>query len=151
MARMHSRKKGVAGSKKPLTKKKNPWIRYSDKEIELLIVKLSKEGKTPSHIGTLLRDTYGIPSVKAASDKKIGRILKERKIQPTLPEDLISLIKKNISANKHMEANHKDMTAKRGRQLTESKIRRLVKYYKRTGKMEKTWEYDPEKVRLMIE
>ena len=61
MARMHSRKRGKAGSKKPMKKVLPLWVRYKSKELELLIVKLAKEGKTPSQIGVILRDTYGIP------------------------------------------------------------------------------------------
>ena len=151
MARMHSRRKGKAGSKKPLTSTKPSWTRYKEKELELLIVKLAKEGKTPSQIGMHLRDTYGTPGVKSISDKSVTSIMKEKKVLPTIPEDLMALIKKNIIVRKHMGGNKADMTAKRGFQLAESKIRRLVKYYKRTGKLAKTWEYDPEKVRLLIE
>lgn len=151
MARMHSRKKGKAGSKKPLAKAKPVWVRYTDKETELLIVKLAKEGKAPSQIGMHLRDTYGIPSVKIVSDKSITAIMQEKKLLPKLPEDLMAVIKKNIAAKKHMESNHKDMTAKHGFQLTESKIRRLVKYYKRSGKIDKQWNYDPDKIRLLLE
>ncbi len=151
MARMHSRKKGKAGSKKPLSKAKPTWERYKDKEIELLIVKMSKEGKAPSQIGMHLRDTYGIPDVKIVSGKSITSILKEKKALSSIPEDLMSLIKKNIAEKKHIESNRGDQTCKRGLQLTESKIRRLVKYYKRTGKLAETWQYDPEKVRLLIE
>ncbi|MBI2133916.1 30S ribosomal protein S15 [Candidatus Woesearchaeota archaeon] len=151
MARMHSRKKGKAGSKKPLSKTKPSWGRYKEKEIELLVVKLAKEGSTSSHIGMLLRDTYGIPGVKMVSGKSITKILKERKVSSAIPEDLMSLIKKNIAEKRHLETKRTDMTAKRGLQLTESKIRRLVKYYKRTGRLAHTWEYDPDKVRLLIE
>lgn len=151
MARMHSRKKGKAGSKKPLNNIKPSWIRYKDREIELLIVKLAKDGKTPSAIGMHLRDTYGIPSVKVISEKSITGIMKEKKLLSAIPEDLMSIIKRNIIVKKHLEANHKDMTAKRGMQLADSKIRRLVKYYKRTGKLTKNWEYDPEKIRMLIE
>ncbi len=151
MARMHSRKKGKAGSKRPLEPTKPTWERYKNKEIELLIIKLAKEGKTPSQIGMLLRDSYGIPSVKALSEKSITSILSEKKLSPQIPEDLMSLIKKNILAKKHLDAKHKDMSAKRGLQLTESKIRRLVKYYKRSGRIAESWQYDPDKVRLLIE
>lgn len=151
MARMHSRKKGKAGSKKPLTKKKPSWERYKEKEIELLIAKLAKEGKTTSQIGMHLRDTYGIPQVKTLSGKSITAILKEKKLTPQLPEDLMSLIKKNIIEKKHIETNKHDQTAKRGLNLTESKIKRLVKYYKRSGRLEESWQYDPEKIRLLIE
>ena len=151
MARMHSRNKGKAGSKRPLSPTKSSWSRYKDKEVELLIVKLAKEGKAPSQIGMLLRDTYGIARSKIVTEKSITDILKEKKALPAIPEDLMALIKKNIAAKKHLGSNHKDMTGKRGLQLTESKIRRLVKYYKTSGKLAKTWEYDPDKVRLLIE
>ncbi len=151
MARMHSRKKGKAGSKRPAARAKPAWVRYKDKEIELLITKLSKEGRSPSQIGMHLRDTYGIPSVRLAAEKKITAILKEKKMQPTIPEDLMALIKRNITLKKHLDGNRKDMTGKRGLQLTESKIRRLVKYYKGSGRVAKNWQYDPEKVRLLME
>ena len=74
---MHSRKKGKHGSKKPAKKTAPSWILYKGKEIELLIAKLSKEGKNPSQIGTLLRDTYGIPNVVALCGKSISAILEE--------------------------------------------------------------------------
>jgi small subunit ribosomal protein S15 len=151
MARMHSRKKGKAGSKKPLTKVKPSWSRLKDKEIELLIVKLAKEGKSPSQIGMNLRDAFGTPSVKVVSDKSITQVLKEKNLLGNIPEDLMAIMKKNITVKKHLESNKKDMTAKRGFQLAESKIRRLVKYYKRTGKLAESWQYDPDKVRLLIE
>jgi len=51
---------------------------------------------------------------------------------------------------KHIEQNHKDNTALRGLQLTESKIKRMVKYYKKAGKIEEGWKYDPEKIKLVI-
>jgi small subunit ribosomal protein S15 len=62
----------------------------------------------------------------------------------------MALIKRAVMIRKHIEENHKDMTGKRGLQLTESKIKRLVKYYKRTGVLDKTWKYDPEKVKLIV-
>jgi small subunit ribosomal protein S15 len=34
--------------------------------------------------------------------------------------------------------------------LTESKIKRLVKYYRRTKKLPKDWRYDPEQAVLII-
>jgi len=36
-------------------------------------------------------------------------------------------------------------------QLTESKIRRLVVYYKKAGKLPKDWNYNPKRVNLLIE
>ena len=151
MTRMHSKSKGKSGSKKPLKKTAASWIRYKPKEIELLILKLAKEGKTSSQIGLVLRDTYGIPDVKKITEKKITTILSEKKLMPTLPEDLTNLIKRDIALRKHLERNNKDETAKRGLTLTESKIKRLVKYYKQTGKLAEEWKYEPKRIRFYIE
>lgn len=151
MARMYSRKKGKSASKKPVKKTIPVWMRYKPREIEMLITKLAKEGKTTSWIGTILRDTYGIPDVKLVCKKKISTILKEKKIERELPEDLTALIKRAVMLRKHLEENKKDKTAKRGLQLTESKIKRLVKYYKKSGKLTSEWKYDPAKAGFYLE
>lgn len=151
MARMYSKKRGKAGSKRPLRKTKHAWVRYKAKEAELLIGKIAKEGKTASRIGVVLRDTYGIPSVKLLTGKSITQIMKEKEVSSNVPEDLMALIRKNILIKKHIESNRQDQTAKRGLGLTESYIRRLVKYYKRTKKLAPDWKYDPAKVKLLLE
>lgn len=151
MARMYSRRKGKAGSRKPVEKKVQVWVRYKPKEAEMLILKLAKDGKTASHIGLILRDTYGIPSVKTLIGKSITEILKEKQLLSEIPEDILALIKKSIKLEKHMEENKQDMTAKRGILLATSKIMRLVKYYKNSGRLPKDWKFDKSKVRLMIE
>lgn len=150
MARMHSRKRGESGSTRP-SKKTNPiWMRYKPKEIELLVVKLAKEGRTASQIGVYLRDVYGIPHLKTVCKKSVTEILADRKILPEIPEDLMALIKKSIQLRKHMEDNRGDNSALRGLQLTESKIKRLVRYYKSTNKLAEDWKYDPDKSRLYV-
>lgn len=146
---MHSRARGNSGSKKPLNPSKPSWIRYKPKEAELLIVKLGKEGKKSSEIGVILRDIYGIPSVKTLIEKKINEILKEKSLVPEVPEDVNALIKKSIILRKHLEKNKKDMNAVRGLQLTESKIKRLVKYYKKTERLAESWKYSPQEVKMM--
>ena len=151
MARMHSRKKGKHGSKKPAKKTAPSWIRYKAKEIEMLIAKLSKEGKNPSQIGVLLRDTYGIPNVSASCGKSITSILEEKKLLQEVPEDLIALFKKYAAVRKHLEANKHDETAARGLHLTESKIGRLTKYYKRTGRISEDWKFDTERAGFFSE
>ncbi|MBI2101779.1 30S ribosomal protein S15 [Candidatus Woesearchaeota archaeon] len=145
MARMHSRKRGKHGSKKPAKKTAPSWIRYKAKEVELLIAKLAKEGKTASQIGILFRDVYGIPSISALCGKSVGEILGEKKALPEVPEDLTSLFKRYAAIKKHLDSNKNDETAKRGLLLTESKIGRIVKYYKRTGRVSEAWKFDPER------
>jgi len=151
MARMHSRKKGKSGSKKPVKKVKPVWLRYGSKETEQLVIKLGKAGKTASEIGIILRDSYGVPSVRVVTKKTITRILQENKLEQKLPYDLIALIQREIAIMKHMDSNKKDMTAKRGLQLTDSKIRRLVKYYKKIGRLPQDWAYDKKNAKLLIE
>ena len=151
MGRMHSRDKGKSGSTKPSEKKVPSWMGYKSKEVELLIGKLAKEDMTASQIGIFLRDNYGIPDVKLVTGKKISQILKEKKLLHDIPEDLRSLIKKAIFIRKHLGDNHKDEPAKRGLQLTESKIKRLVKYYIKSKKLPADWKYDPKKATMYVE
>lgn len=150
MARMHSRDKGKSGSTKPSVKIDPSWIRYSTKEIEMLIVKYAKEGKSSSEIGIILRDSYGIPDVRHLMGKRITEILAEKKLLKDLPEDMRFLMLRALSLRKHLEANKQDMTAKRGLQLTESKILRLVKYYKKSGKLDVTWKYNPKNITMYV-
>ena len=151
MARMHSRVKGKSGSTKPIKKSIPSWVRYKPKEVEMLIIKLAKENNSPSKIGVLLRDEYGIPDSKMVTKKKITSLLKEKELLGQIPEDLLALIRKSIMVRKHLEENRQDKPAKRGLQLTESKINRLVKYYKKSKRLPKDWKYDPSKARLYIE
>jgi small subunit ribosomal protein S15 len=151
MARMHSRKKGKSGSTRPLRKTQPSWIRHNPKEVELVIVKLAKEGNTASQIGIILRDTYGIPNVKMITKKKITQILNEKNLSQEIPEDLMALIKKLVAVKKHLDNNKHDMSALRGMQLTESKIKRLVKYYKRIKKLPIGWKYDSKNISLYTE
>jgi len=145
MARKYSRKHGKSGSKKPLKKTLPVWLRYKPQEIELLISKLAKEGKNSSEIGITLRDTYGIPDVRILCKKKITQVLKEKKLAQEIPDDLLSLIRRSVAIRKHLETNNKDETANRGLTLTESKIKALTGYYKKTGILSSEWKFDPER------
>lgn len=147
---MYSRKKGQSGSTKPSVKEIPSWVKYSAKEVELLIAKLAKEGKTPSQIGIYLRDEYGIPSVKLVCEKSITDILAAKGLQKELPEDLLALFKKVNFIKEHLIGNHKDQPAKRGLTLTESKILRLVRYYKRSGRIAKEWNYNPKQIKMYL-
>lgn len=151
MARMHSRAKGVSGSKKPLKKEVPTWTRYKPKEVEILVGKMAKEGKTSSMIGIMMRDTYGIPDVKSLTGKSISKILAEKKLLPDVPEDLRDLIRKAAMIRKHLEDNKQDKPALRGLQLTEAKINRLVKYYKKTDRLAVDWKYEPKKASTYLE
>ena len=148
---MHSRKRGKSGSTKPVNKSIPSWVGHKAKEIEMLVVKIAKEGMTTSQIGIKLRDSYGIPDVKLITGKTITKILTEKKLDKEIPEDLMALIKKSVLIKKHLEENKHDQPAKRGLTLTDSKIKRLAKYYKGTGRLPKTWKFDTKKARLYLD
>lgn len=147
---MHSRKKGKSGSTKPI-KKIPSWAPYKGKETEKLVIKLAKAGRPASEIGIFLRDNYGISSVKALTGKSITLILKENNLAKELPEDLLNLIKKMIEIKTHLEKNRRDKTANRGLQLTNSKIRRLTKYYKKSKRLPADWKFDPNRLKMYME
>ncbi len=150
MARVYSRRKGKAGSTRPSVRKAPSWQKYNASEVEALIVKLSKEGKSPSQIGMILRDSYGVPDVKASTKKQVVGILKEKNVSLKLPEDLTALLRRVVDLLKHLEKNHKDESAYRGLGITESKIGRVVKYYKSAKKLPQDWKYDRENVQLLL-
>ncbi len=142
MARMYSGRRGKSSSKKPLKKSAPSWVRLGAKETEMLIAKLAKEGMPASLIGLTLRDKYGIPDIESLCGRSITTVLKDKKQLPEIPEDVTSLMKRAAAIHKHLVENKHDETAKRGLHLTESKIRRFVKYYKRNGRIAEDWKYD---------
>lgn len=148
MARMHSRKHGRSGSKKPIKRMKQEWLSYDKEEVEKLIAKMAKEGKTSSEIGIALRDQYGVPDVRVFG-MRVTRSM-EREVKKEVPEDLYNLIKKAVNLRKHLDGKKKDASAIHGLELVESKVRRLGKYYARTGKLPKDWKYSVEQAKLLV-
>lgn len=149
MARMYARKRGKSGSKKPMVPAQ--WVSYSEDEVARLVVKLAKDGLQPALIGLVLRDQYGIPSVKAAAKKTVTQILADNKLLPSIPQDLFNLLRRAVRLRAHLERNKHDAHSIRGLELLESMVRRLVKYYRGTGKLPADWEYDAERAKLIVE
>jgi small subunit ribosomal protein S15 len=149
MARMHARRRGSSGSKRVYRDSPPEWVDMNPEEVEKKILELYEEGYEPSMIGMILRDRYGIPSVKQVTGKKILQILRE-KSEVGMPEDLKSLIMKAIRLRQHINQHKKDYHNKRGLQLIEAKIWRLSNYYKEKGVLPADWKYDPEKLRIAL-
>lgn len=147
---MAKRRTGKSGSKKPLRKTTPTWVKLKSKEVEKIVVNLAKQGMLPSRIGLILRDSYGVPSIKKLTSKSILSIMRENKIAPDIPEELYSLLKKAVIVRKHLDKNKKDNFSKKGLILTESKIRKLGRYYVRKRVLPKDWRYDPEKTKLLV-
>jgi len=152
MARMHARRKGKSGSSHPVERKEHPkWSSLNPREVELHVLDLAKAGKATSEIGMILRDQYAVPDVKLATGKSITKILENNKIKSEIPEDLRNLIQTALTIKKHIDTNKKDLKNKRNLQLTESKIRRLVKYYKENNVIPENWKYELDQAKLMFE
>ena len=147
MARMHTRRRGSSSSDKPVADEPPEWSDVDADDVEARIVELAEQGYEPSQIGMKLRDEgvkgTPVPNVKLAPGKKVTTILEENDAGSDLPEDLRSLMERAIRLREHMEENPQDAQNKRALQNTESKIRRLVKYY-RGGKLDEefTYSYD---------
>lgn len=148
MARMYSRKRGKSGSQKP-AEIKAPWVKYKQKEIEEIVIKLAKKGHQSAHIGLILRDQYGIPTTKIHK-VSVEEILRKNKLLPEVPFDIYNLLKKAVELHAHMEKNKSDYTSKRGLELTESKIRRLAKFHIKNKGLPVDWKYDVDKARLLV-
>ena len=150
MAKMHTRRKGQSGSKKPYRTEVPEWVNVSADETKQLILDMWKQGISTSQIGMILRDQYGIGDIKLITGQKITEILKENNVAPRIPEDIANLIIKALKLRKHLAVNKHDLHNKRSLQLTESKIRRLVKYYHSTKVLPMDWTYKPETAEVML-
>ena len=141
MGRMYGKGKGIAKSAMPYRRRAPAWLKTKPEEVVEQITKMAKKGVLPSQIGVSLRDSFGVPKVKAVTGNKILRILKLQGLAPTIPEDLYHLIKKGVQMHKHMEKNKKDKDSKFRLVLVESRIHRLARYYRRTKQLPANWKY----------
>ncbi len=150
MARMYSRRKGKSGSTRPNRTETPSWVEIDAEELEEHIVRLWKADKSSSEIGMVLRDQYGIPDAKLVTNKKIMHTIRDHGLAPNFPEGMRNLIVKALRLRTHLGENKRDIHNKRALQLTESKIRRLVKYYRKTGVLPADWVYKPDTAEMLI-
>merc|ERR1712134_96666 len=115
--------KGIAKSAMPYRRRAPAWLKTKPEEVIDQITKMAKKGVLPSQIGVSLRDSFGVPKVKAVTGNKILRI------------------KKGVQMHKHMEKNKKDKDSKFRLVLVESRIHRLARYYRRTKQLPANWKY----------
>jgi small subunit ribosomal protein S15 len=138
---MHTHRHGKSHSIRPTTLHAPSWKTLDPKEIEELVVKYTKDGLTPSQIGIKFRDQHSIPLIKPITKKSIGEILEENDLKTEMPEDLQNIVKKAVGLQKHLKANKGDNRNVRSLELLEAKVHRLSVYYKRIGRIPKTWKY----------
>ena len=141
MARIHARRKGQSGSRRPLVAKSPEWVPIEADEVEETVGRLAAQGKSSAEIGAILRDQYAVPNVRLATKKTVTQIMSARGTKFEMPEDLAYLMRQAVSLQSHLKANRKDRSNTRGLQLTESKIRRLSRYYQERGVLPANWDY----------
>lgn len=146
---MHTRKHGRAGSRKPTGREAPAWVTTSSDDTIAIVEKLAKEGKTEAEIGRVLRDEHGVPSARLVTGKTVSQILDSKKLRSPYPQDLLDLIQRATTLRKHLKQNKKDHLNQRILLNTESKIKRLVRYY-RGKRLPAKWKYDPATAALLV-
>ena len=141
MARIHVHTHGKSHSTRPSSKGAPSWITQSRDEVSSLVVKLAKDGLSPTEIGIKLRDEQGIPLVKPILGKTVTTLLVENNIKSDMPEDLEKLVRKALGLQKHLSNHNSDKRNVRALELIESKIHRLSRYYKKNSKIPQNWKY----------
>lgn len=129
---------------------KPTWVEQSPSEVEELVVKLAKEGNPPSKIGVILRDQHGIPDVEQVTGKSMSEILEAGEVKPEVPEDLMNVIKQAVSLYGHVDRNPRDLVTRRALEAIESRIHKMVKYYKRREALPHEWRYSRERATLLV-
>ena len=110
-------------------------------EAKSAILKLAKDGTTPSRIGVVLRDDYGVPLTKPLLGRSVVEVLTEGKVAPKLPQDLQDLIDRAQRVQKHLQSHKSDRKNVHSLELVEAKIYRLSKYYKDRGILPREFKY----------
>ena len=150
MARLHSKKKGKSGTKRPKGKIVPEWIPMEKAAVEEIILKMAGEGVPPSKIALFLRDQKGVANLRMVLGMSLSAFLKKNKAAPEYPEDLIELIRKAMRMNSHLRKSKKDLSNKVKLLYVESIINRLVKYYVSKGTLPGGCRYDLGKAALLV-
>ena len=151
---MHTRRRGASGSDRPVADEPPEWSDVDADAVEERVVELAEQGVSQAEIGLRLRDEgvqgTPVPDVKLATGKKVGTILAENDAAPEIPDDLRNLMAKAVNLRDHVRENGQDHHNKRAAQNVESKIRRLVDYY-RGDKLDEDFTYSYDRAKELLE
>ena len=114
-------------------------------------VKLAKGGMSGAQVGAVLRDSFGVPSVRAIAGTRMTALLAQHGVKPDLPEDLQALLKRVVHLQRHLSTHPKDRSNSRGLALMESRIRRLAHYYRQRKVLPEDWSYTAATAVLQVE
>jgi small subunit ribosomal protein S15 len=151
VSRIHSGRKGRSGSDRPYPLAKPSWSTPESTELVEQAVGLAKGGRSAAEVGTMLRDAYGIPSVRATTGQRLVPLLASHGIKPEHPEDLAALLKRVVKLQRHLAAHPKDHANRRGLSLMEARIRRLARYYRKRRILPEGWRYSAAEAVLQVE
>jgi len=151
VSRIHSGHKGRSGSHRPYPLTKPAWVTVEKAEIVEEAVKLAKGGMSAAQVGAHLRDSMGVPSVRAVTGQRLSTLLQENGVKPDLPEDLQALLKRVVHLQRHLKTHQKDLSNHRGLNLMEARIRRLARYYRQRKMLPENWSYTAATAVLQVE
>ena len=141
MARIHSHRHGKSHQTRPSGRSAPAWVVTKPAEAKAAIIKLAKDGMSPSRIGMTMRDDYGVPLVKPLLEKSIVAVLAEGKVVPKVPQDLQDLIDRAQRVKQHLGTHKGDRKNVHSLELIEAKIYRLSKYYREKGAIPADFKY----------
>ncbi len=151
MSRIHSGRKGKAGSHRPYPTVRPGWVTASAEEVVAQAVQLAKGGRSAAQVGQVLRDSYAVPSSRAVTGRRLGALLAEQGIRPEIPDDLQALLKRVVHLQRHLETHPNDRSNRRGLTLMEARIRRLARYYRQHRRIPEGWRYSAAGAALQVE
>ena len=151
MSRIHSGRRGRSGSKRPYPLVKPEWVPLDSEEVIEEATKLAKTGVSPAQVGTTLRDSFGVPSVRAVTGRRLVPLLRAQGVTAELPDDLQALLKRVVHLQRHLLGHPKDHANRRGLTLMESRIRRLARYNRQRNLLPEKWSYTSAGAVLQVE
>lgn len=151
MSRIHSGRKGRAGSHRPFPLAKPSWVTATTEEIVSQATQMIKAGRIAAQVGQTLRDSYAVPSVRAVTGQRLGALLAAHGLKPEVPDDLQSLLKRVVHLQRHLETHPHDLANRRGLNLMEARIRRLARYYRQRRRLPENWRYSSAAAALQVE
>lgn len=153
MARLYTGKHGKSKSRKPILDSSGfgkGTDKLSKEQIEKLIIEYAKSGMSPARIGEKLKREHDIKYIKHAIGVRLVEFLDKNNQHQDIPSDMIDLIRKSVRMRKHIGKNKQDVYGRIRLIRIESKIWRLVKYYRNSGVLPQKWKYDPNTAELLI-
>ena len=140
MARMHSDKKGKSASLGPLTTTVQTYMPKSIAEVKTEIIRLAHRGYTCASIGTILRDQYAVGCCEDILGMSLLVFMRENACAPAIPDDLNALVERANNIRQHLFLNNRDKDAKYRLNLINSRLHRLVRYYKQKSLIPGSWK-----------